>query len=64
MLKIDKGEVMATNITYKVYDLDKLPLFKEYINHSDIKQRCFKAKGLLYVPEGIANKVSMEMRND
>ena len=54
---------MATKIIYKEYDLDQLPLFKEYLT-TDIKDRCIIVKNTLYVPEHIANKVSMEMRND
>lgn len=54
---------MAINITYKEYNLDKLPLFKEYLT-TDLKDRCIIVKNTLYVPEHIANKVSMEMRND
>ena len=54
---------MAINITYKEYDLDKLPLFKDYLT-TDLKNRCIIIKNTLYVPEHIANKVSMEMRND
>ena len=52
---------MATKITYKEYDLDKLPLFKEYLT-TDIKDRCIVVKDTLYVPTDIATKVSQGMR--
>ena len=52
---------MATKITYKEYDLDQLPLFKD-INHSDIQKKCFISNETLYVPTDIATKVSQGMR--
>jgi len=52
---------MATKITYKEYDLDQLPLFKEYLT-TDIKDRCIVVKDTLYVPTHIATKVSHGMR--
>ena len=54
---------MATKIIYKEYDLDKLPLFKEYLTKRDIKDRCIIVKDTLYVPTHIATKVSQGMRS-